>query len=163
MPESSRATVGLANPERFPLIGRVAAWDTIRSWQKDHEVDGWLRWSRPFRSDGYVYFARNGDGVIKVGWSADPIRRIRGLAGKYEFVVAIVGCPYSDEDSLHRFLCWTIAKPVRGREWYAARSLVTSLAFRLRTEATASLLDVRAPKRAERQPAAEQQATKGAA
>jgi hypothetical protein len=112
----------------------------IRTWRAEHGITEHLWWPGTGR-DGFLYFARALDGTMKVGWSSDPIRRVRGLVG-YQLIVAIRGCTFDEEGLTHRFL-GSVSPPMRGREWYPAGSLVTSLAFRLRNAAVYPPADVR--------------------
>jgi hypothetical protein len=122
------------------LISRLAAMAVIRRWRSAHGVNAHVYWDGG-GPVGSIYFARAFDGTMKVGWSADPVRRVRSLIG-YKLVVEVTGCFFREEASTHRFLA-SISRPVRGREWYPADSLVTSLAFWLSNAAQEPMLDAK--------------------
>lgn len=129
----------------YPIIQRLHAMVVIRRWRQANGISEHLWWIGGGKV-GFIYFARAFDGTMKVGWSADPVRRVRGLIG-HELVVAISGCSLHEEGCTHRFL-GSISTPSRGREWYPAGTIVTNLALWLRNAANAPPVNVKAyPKR----------------
>lgn len=88
-------------------------------------IDTWLTRVRSPGVHGHTYFVRRADGLIKIGFSAKPGRRVKSLAREHGTldVLAIVPCSVAGEFETHQQFADLRAEG----EWF--RSSPTLLAF----------------------------------
>lgn len=66
---------------------------------------------------GYVYAISNGRGAVKIGWSADPVRRLREMNTHDAATLSLVG--YAVGEERHEREIHTLLRPARIRgEWF---------------------------------------------
>ena len=132
----------------IPVVSAAAATRVIEAWLDELDLQeqwGW-RWQyclakvlryqfgeHPATSD-VIYFAHAASSPIKVGWSAEPVKRIAALSSAvpYAPIVLVENQLRSDEQRLHALLGRFSKRRRPGVcEWYHPNSPVMSLAYRL--------------------------------
>lgn len=78
-----------------------------------------------------IYACRMADGLIKIGWSAEPGERVSRLAGVDNLLALRPGMTRADETMLHRRLTGHAA---HGREWYTETPEVVAVVNEMRAE-----------------------------
>jgi hypothetical protein len=121
------------------LISQDAARRVLRAWSRTNTCGEHMRWviDSPGGS-GFIYFASGGD-LIKIGWSADPARRVRNLRreGARFSLMFMFSASMLDESFLHRGLRSHSMPCIKRSEYYPASSPVGELARLLLAEPAA--------------------------
>lgn len=121
-----------------PTIGGLRAQRIFVQWVERYGVEvparGGYRFNRARWPEGFIYFAIGETGPLKIGWSRNPLRRVKEL-GLCPIVFVSRQSIY-DELNLHRRLRLfaeghSTKRPNRAPEWFRRSSPVLSLAYML--------------------------------
>lgn len=73
--------------------------------------------------NGFVYFIKSASGTMKIGWSADPAKRLQSLQGASSEGLELIGTVPGTREH-ERFIHKMLAKHCIGGEWFSANDKV---------------------------------------